>query len=71
MSPAQCRAARAMLGWNQADLADEARVSVPTIVGFERGSRDTEGHIVAALRAALERAGLRFADDGSDGVRRK
>ncbi|WP_280948385.1 helix-turn-helix domain-containing protein [Mesorhizobium jarvisii] len=39
ISVQQCRAARAMLGWSQGDLAEAAAVSRTTIVDFERSIR--------------------------------
>ena len=35
--PAQSRGARGMIGWNQAQLADAAKVSRMTVMDFERG----------------------------------
>ena len=35
ITPAQCRAARALLEWNQQELARKARVGVVTVHQFE------------------------------------
>jgi transcriptional regulator with XRE-family HTH domain len=56
LSPAQCRAARALLHWTQEELARRARVAQATIRDFESGRhrphRSTESLIIAALMAA-------------------
>lgn len=55
-SPAQCRAARGLLGWTQQMLAQRASVARKTVVDFELGNRAlhrrTRHEITAALRAA-------------------
>lgn len=62
MVPAQCRAARAWLGWTQQDLADRARVGVSTVRDFEaeRRPRGPMHNNLAAMRAAFERNGMAF-----------
>jgi transcriptional regulator with XRE-family HTH domain len=64
LSNLQARAARALLGWSQQQLADAAGLSVITVKRFEAGgrgsagsSRDTTGRRIAA---ALEDAGIDF-----------
>jgi transcriptional regulator with XRE-family HTH domain len=56
LTPAQCRAARALLDWTQQQLADAARVARATVRDFEGGRhhlhRSTEALVVAALDAA-------------------
>jgi transcriptional regulator with XRE-family HTH domain len=56
LTPAQCRAARALLDWTQQQLADAARVARATVRDFEGGRhhlhRSTEALVVAALAAA-------------------
>ena len=70
MTPAQCRAARALLDWTQEDLARRAQVGVVTLRQFERGVSQPRRAILAALRRALEVAGVRFIDrGGGPGVR--
>ena len=73
MSPAQCRAARAMLGIDQSELASSAGVSRSTLIDFEAGSRTPRGSTLDAIRAALEAAGVQFIaqDNGGPGVRLK
>lgn len=64
LPPAQSRAARALLGWSQADLANASRVSISTIRDYETGKRQPIANNLAAIRTALEVAGVQFVDDG-------
>jgi transcriptional regulator with XRE-family HTH domain len=64
MTPAQSRAARALVGWTQPQLSAASRVSVSTIMDFERGKRQTTAANLTALRTALESAGVTFLADG-------
>jgi transcriptional regulator with XRE-family HTH domain len=57
---AQVRAARALLGWNQADLAAAAKISLPTVKRYETGTRTPIPAIMSAVRRALEDAGVEF-----------
>ena len=59
-----CRAARVGVGWTRGELAKEAGLAERTIVDFERGAREPHHHNKAAIRAALERGGVRFTEDG-------
>ncbi|WP_090754609.1 helix-turn-helix transcriptional regulator [Paracoccus chinensis] len=71
ISPAQCRAARALVELDQATLADAANVSRNTVVAFEKGQRVPNLNNLLAIQAALEAAGVEFiAEDGQGaGVR--
>jgi transcriptional regulator with XRE-family HTH domain len=67
----QLRAARALMGWEQAELARRARVAIGTIrrmESFERqiGSRTST---LSQVLSTLERAGIEFLNSGSPGVR--
>jgi transcriptional regulator with XRE-family HTH domain len=62
-SPRQCRAARALLGWSQQDLAKNAGVGVSTVADFERGQRTPMKDNADAMRTALEKAGITFRPD--------
>jgi len=64
MSRAQCRAARALVGWSMEAAARCAGLSLSTIADFESGRRMPHARNLAALRAALESAGVQFIDDG-------
>ena len=71
MMPTQCRAARALLNWTQAELAEKAAVAKQTLTDFERGARQPYPRTLADIRAALERAGIEFTNGDSPGVRLK
>ena len=66
LSPEQCRAARAWLGWSQDDLAKRASVGLSTLKDFENGKRSPMRNNLEAIRAALEGAGIRltYTEDG-------
>ncbi|WP_456316927.1 helix-turn-helix transcriptional regulator [Teichococcus aestuarii] len=68
MSAAQCRGARAMLGWNQMQLAEAARVARQTIVDFERGARSPHPSTLAAVRTAFKAAGVEFIPENGGGA---
>jgi transcriptional regulator with XRE-family HTH domain len=57
---AQVRAARSLLDWTQTDLAAAAKIAVPTVKRFETGVRTPIPVIMAAIRCALEDAGVEF-----------
>lgn len=63
MSPAQCRAARAMLRWKQQALSARARISVSTIKDFEMEHRKPTEASLVAMKAAFLSAGIRFIGD--------
>lgn len=76
ITPAQIRAARALLGWTQAELAAAAGLGVVAIKSFERGRSDPRSSTVAKMEHALDAAGVIFLDsgdnrDGGPGVRIK
>jgi predicted transcriptional regulator len=69
VSVEQIKAARALLRWTQHDLAEASGVSIPTVKRLEAdggtlGGRDST---VAAIRAALESAGVSFLDANGSG----
>lgn len=69
--PSQVRAARGLLAWSQDQLADTSGVPRRTIVRFELGEGEPQRRTLAAIRAALEAAGVVFVDEngGGPGVR--
>jgi transcriptional regulator with XRE-family HTH domain len=73
ISSAQLRAARALLRWSALDLAKASKVGVATIRRVEiiEGEIPVTAANEAALRAALELAGVAFIDEngGGPGVR--
>ena len=64
LTRSQCRAARAGLEWTRERLSKEAGLAERTITDFERGARDPHDNNKGAMRAALERGGVRFTPDG-------
>ncbi|PZQ82096.1 MAG: hypothetical protein DI549_12045 [Ancylobacter novellus] len=67
LAPELCRAARALLGWAPAELAERARVTPGWLEEFERGREpgiDADPNEVERLRAALEDAGIDFLAPG-------
>ena len=76
LTPAQIRAARALLGWKQTDLASASGVSEISIKNIERGATDARGSTLGKIQAALEVAGVVLLEPGDvrtggQGVRMK
>jgi DNA-binding XRE family transcriptional regulator len=71
ITPAQCRAARALLSMTQSELAKAAKLGLSTIVDFERERRHVSTDAVKAMKSALERAGIEFIrqNGGGAGIR--
>ncbi len=67
------RAARALLRWEQRDLAAASSVSLPTVKRLEARPGIMAAHMstTVALKKALEAAGIEFIDEngGGPGVR--
>jgi hypothetical protein len=71
ITPAECKAARELLGWSRTRLASRADdISESTIRTFEGGHRPTDRK-VNAIRCALETAGVEFTNGGEPGVKLK
>ena len=66
LTPAQCRAARALLDWTQDELAGRAEVSRGTIRGFESGQHALQRSTAAAVRRALEAGGVILLEAGRE-----
>jgi transcriptional regulator with XRE-family HTH domain len=66
ITPAQCKAARALLDLSRDDLADLADVGVATISDFERGRRQPYDRTLRDIQAALEQAGVVFLASEED-----
>jgi len=70
MTPAQCRAARALIEMTQGQLAERADVGLSTVVDFEKERRKVAEPSIAAIRTALEGQGIEFIENGKGpGVR--
>jgi transcriptional regulator with XRE-family HTH domain len=63
ISPAQCRAARGLLGWSQSELAAAAAVSRSTLAQFETANKTPIPNNMTAIRNALTGAGVEFIND--------
>jgi transcriptional regulator with XRE-family HTH domain len=69
----QVRAARALLRWEQRDLAEASGVSLPSVKRLETqpGALAAQERTILELRKALEKAGIEFIKEngGGSGVR--
>lgn len=72
ITPAQCRAARALLDWTQSNLAEATGLSVVTIRSFEKGGEMRDSNRML-LRLSFEKAGVEFIPEngGGEGARFK
>ena len=63
----QIRAARALLGWDQARLAETARVSIITVKRLEAAGEDIHAHFATIMKVkiAFEDAGVLFLGEES------
>jgi transcriptional regulator with XRE-family HTH domain len=69
MTPAQCRAARALLGITQSQLAHAARLGLSTVVDFEKERRLVSDEAIKAMQNALQRSGIEFMNgNGAEGI---
>ena len=68
ISSALVKAARALLGWQQTDLAKAAELSVAAIKNFESFPETTRERTALAIQNALEANGIEFLPSG--GLRR-
>ena len=67
LSGIQIRAARALLGWDQARLARQAGVSIITVKRLEAAGEDIHAHFATILKVktAFEDAGVLFLGEES------
>lgn len=65
----QVRAARALIRWEQKDLAAASGVSLPSIKRLELqpGALTSQTRTIDALRRALEAAGVIFVEENGEG----
>jgi transcriptional regulator with XRE-family HTH domain len=70
-APAQCRAARALLGWSQSELSEASGVATKTIADFEREDRSPYARTLNDIKEALEIAAIEFTNGDNPGVRRR
>ncbi len=69
MTSAQLRAARGLLNWTVRDLAEKSGIHRNTVTNFETGKYAGDADTVAAMRRALEAAGVEFTNGKRPGVR--
>lgn len=69
LSSEQVRAARALLRWEQKNLAEACGISLPSIKRLEtqKGELAAQPRTVEAIKAALEAAGIIFIDQNGNG----
>ena len=68
ISAAQCRAARALLGWSQEELSKNAQVSRAAIADFELNKRTLMRQNLISVRCALEAGGVTFIPENGQGA---
>jgi len=66
---AQIRAARALVGWSQADLANYADLSQTGIARIENGTNRPNSQTLSKINAAFDRADIKFI--GDSGVKKR
>jgi transcriptional regulator with XRE-family HTH domain len=64
ITPGQIRAARALIGWKQSDLAERTGLALITIKNIERGGGDPKSSTINAVQAAFAKAGVLFIEEG-------
>jgi transcriptional regulator with XRE-family HTH domain len=69
VTSAQLRAARGLLNWSVRELAERAKVHRNTISNYENGKYAGTIETVAAIKGALEKAGVQFTNGKRPGVR--
>lgn len=67
ITPAQLRAARALLDWSQDRLAQASGMPKRSVVRFEAGETMPRARTIRALRSALEEAGVEFLPSNGSG----
>ncbi|MFC0158882.1 helix-turn-helix domain-containing protein [Mameliella alba] len=68
MTPEQCRAARALIGMTQPELAKTAGLGLSTIVDFEKTRRALPEATRIKLKEALEASGVIFIEENGGGI---
>ena len=64
MTPETCRAARALIGLSQAELADLANIIPLTVRSYEQGKTEPSHKTWRSMKTVLERKGVEFIDEG-------
>jgi predicted transcriptional regulator len=71
ITPAQIRAARALLDWSREILSEHSGVPMRTLARVESGETEPRDTTAIAIRKTLEKAGILFIQEngGGPGVR--
>lgn len=74
ITPAQIRAARALIQWKQTDLAKASGISEISVKNIERGVTDARASTLVAIELAFNKQGVVFLSsgdirDGGEGLR--
>ena len=69
ITAAQCRAARGLLDWSQADLASKAGVGIVTVRQFEAAAHEPRRATLDVMLRAFQAAGVEFTNGDQPGVR--
>lgn len=64
MTPEQSRAARGLLDWSQTELAKRSKLGLSTVSYFEKLKPRVSDEAIAAMKSALEKAGVEFIEQG-------
>lgn len=66
----QIRAARALLGWRQEDLAKASEIGLATIARIEQGKGVVQGNFstIMKIQLTLEHQGISFIADPDGGI---
>ena len=66
----QIKAARALLGWSQDELAVRSGISIPTVKRLEAAGGDIGGRVTTATKLvmALENSGIIFIPENGEGI---
>ena len=67
LTPRQSKAARALLGWTQTELAEAAGLKIASVKDFESERHDISSKGLTALIRAFQKAGLVLFYDGDGG----
>jgi len=67
ITPGQMKAARALLGWDQRQLAEASGVSLPTVQRMETSNGNVRGNVDTLVKVvdALQRAGIELINEGA------